>query len=59
MNFATDFGTVRVFSRRLSEQGIFGFAIGRAAQGMRFVIKIQFPDCVYSVFDQLMNEADK
>jgi len=58
-NLATDFGSSRVFNTPLSEQGIVGFAIGCAAQGMRPVAEIQFADYVYPAFDQLVNEAAK
>ncbi|KAL9113563.1 MAG: hypothetical protein Q9227_002301 [Pyrenula ochraceoflavens] len=59
MNLATDFGSERVFNTPLSEQGIAGFAIGCAAEGMRPVAEIQFADYVYPAFDQLVNEAAK
>ena len=59
MNLATEFGTERVFNTPLSEQGIVGFAIGCAAQGMKPVAEIQFADYVYPAFDQLVNEAAK
>lgn len=59
MNLATDFGSERVFNTPLSEQGIVGFAIGCAAQGMRPIAEIQFADYVYPAFDQLVNEAAK
>lgn len=59
MNLATEFGSERVFNTPLSEQGIVGFAIGCAAQGMRPVAEIQFADYVYPAFDQLVNEAAK
>lgn len=59
MNLATDFGPERVFNTPLSEQGIVGFAIGCAAQGMKPVAEIQFADYVYPAFDQLVNEAAK
>ena len=59
MNLATEFGSERVFNTPLSEQGIVGFAIGAAAQGMRPVAEIQFADYVYPAFDQLVNEAAK
>ena len=58
-NLATDFGAARVFNTPLSEQGIVGFAIGAAAQGLRPVAEIQFADYVYPAFDQLVNEAAK
>jgi hypothetical protein len=56
---AADFGSARVFNTPLTEQGIVGFAIGAAAQGMRPVAEIQFADYVYPAFDQLVNEAAK
>lgn len=59
MNLATDFSSDRVFNTPLSEQGIVGFAIGCAAEGMRPVAEIQFADYVYPAFDQLVNEAAK
>ncbi|MCJ1309705.1 hypothetical protein MMC25_003365 [Agyrium rufum] len=59
MNLATEFGSERVFNTPLSEQGIVGFAIGAAAQGMKPIAEIQFADYVYPAFDQLVNEAAK
>lgn len=59
MNLATEFGPERVFNTPLSEQGIVGFAIGCAAQGMKPIAEIQFADYVYPAFDQLVNEAAK
>ena len=59
MNLATEFGSERVFNTPLSEQGIVGFAVGCAAQGMRPVAEIQFADYVYPAFDQFVNEAAK
>lgn len=59
MNLATEFGGERVFNTPLSEQGIAGFAIGAAAQGMKAVAEIQFADYMYPAFDQLVNEATK
>ena len=54
-----DFGGERVFNTPLSEQGIVGFAIGCAAEGMKPIAEIQFADYVYPAFDQLVNEAAK
>lgn len=59
MGLLGDFGPERVFNTPLSEQGIVGFAIGCAAQGMKPIAEIQFADYVYPAFDQLVNEAAK
>lgn len=59
MKLAERFGGVRVFNTPLTEQGIMGFGIGLAAEGMRPVAEIQFADYVYPAFDQLVNEAAK
>jgi 2-oxoisovalerate dehydrogenase E1 component beta subunit len=59
MDLANEFGSERVFNTPLSEQGIVGFAIGCAAQGMKPVAEIQFADYVYPAFDQIVNEAAK
>ncbi|KAI1173544.1 2-oxoisovalerate dehydrogenase beta subunit [Nemania sp. FL0916] len=59
MKLAESFGADRVFNTPLTEQGIMGFGIGLAAEGMRPVAEIQFADYVYPAFDQLVNEAAK
>ncbi|GAB7355354.1 hypothetical protein MBLNU459_g5881t1 [Dothideomycetes sp. NU459] len=59
MNLAGEFGDGRVFNTPLSEQGIVGFAIGAAFEGMKPVAEVQFADYVYPAFDQLVNEAAK
>ncbi|KAH0346367.1 thiamine diphosphate-binding protein, partial [Aureobasidium melanogenum] len=59
MNLASEFGDDRVFNTPLTEQGIIGFAIGAAFEGMRPVAEVQFADYVYPAFDQLVNEAAK
>lgn len=59
MKLAERFGGSRVFNTPLTEQGIMGFGIGLAAEGMRPIAEIQFADYVYPAFDQLVNEAAK
>lgn len=54
-----EFGGSRVFNTPLTEQGIVGFGIGCAAEGMRPVAEIQFADYVFPAFDQIVNEAAK
>lgn len=56
---ADEFGGARVFNTPLTEQGIAGFGIGCAAQGMKPIAEIQFADYVYPAFDQIVNEAAK
>lgn len=51
MGLLGDFGPERVFNTPLSEQGIVGFAIGCAAQGMKPIAEIQFADYV-CMFDR-------
>ncbi|KAK9808306.1 hypothetical protein WJX73_009979 [Symbiochloris irregularis] len=53
------FGRHRVFNTPISEQGIVGFAIGAAAQGLTPVAEIQFADYIHPAFDQFVNEAAK
>ena len=59
MKLSDEFGSERIFNTPLTEQGIAGFAIGCAAEGMKPVAEIQFADYVYPAFDQLVNEAAK
>lgn len=59
MGLAEKHGGERVFNTPLCEQGIMGFAIGMAAEGMRPVAEIQFADYVFPAFDQMVNEAAK
>ncbi|KAG6361546.1 hypothetical protein INS49_009773 [Diaporthe citri] len=53
MKLAETYGGDRVFNTPLSEQGIMGFAIGCAAEGMRPIAEIQFADYVFPAFDQM------
>ena len=40
-------------------QGIVGFGIGAAAQGLTAVAEIQFADYIHPAFDQIVTEAAK
>ncbi|XP_034945830.1 2-oxoisovalerate dehydrogenase subunit beta, mitochondrial isoform X2 [Chelonus insularis] len=53
------FGNDRVFNTPLSEQGIVGFGIGLANQGITSIGEIQFADYIFPALDQLINEAAK
>lgn len=59
MKLAETYGAERIFNTPLTEQGIMGFGIGLAAQGMRPVAEIQFADYVFPAFDQIVNEGAK
>ena len=59
MGLQQEFGEDRVFNTPLCEQGLVGFAIGAALEGMRPIAEIQFADYVYPAFDQIVNEAAK
>lgn len=53
------FGRHRVFNTPLCEQGIAGFGIGLAAEGVTAVAEIQFADYIFPAIDQICNEAAK
>eukprot|EP01099_Mayorella_cantabrigiensis_P001415 TRINITY_DN1610_c0_g1_i1.p1 TRINITY_DN1610_c0_g1~~TRINITY_DN1610_c0_g1_i1.p1 ORF type:complete len:403 (-),score=108.11 TRINITY_DN1610_c0_g1_i1:97-1197(-) len=53
------YGPERVFNTPLCEQGIAGFAIGLAANGVTSIAEIQFADYIFPAFDQIVNEAAK
>jgi len=59
MGLHEKYGTDRVFSTPLSEQGIAGFAIGVAATGATAIAEMQFADYIFPAFDQIVNEAAK
>lgn len=59
VGLAERFGGNRVFNTPLSEQGIAGFAIGAASEGLVPIAEIQFADYIFPAFDQLANEAAK
>ncbi|XP_063976077.1 2-oxoisovalerate dehydrogenase subunit beta, mitochondrial [Diachasmimorpha longicaudata] len=53
------FGADRIFNTPLCEQGIAGFGIGLANQGVTAIAEMQFADYTFPAFDQLVNEAAK
>ena len=59
MGLNEKYGTDRVFSTPLSEQGIAGFAIGAATTGATTIAEMQFADYIFPAFDQIVNEAAK
>mmetsp|Transcript_9440 Transcript_9440/g.14863 ORF Transcript_9440/g.14863 Transcript_9440/m.14863 type:complete len:334 (-) Transcript_9440:556-1557(-) len=53
------YGKERIFNTPLCEQGIAGFGIGLAAEGVTAIAEIQFADYIFPAFDQIVNEAAK
>lgn len=53
------FGEERCFDTPLSEQGIVGFAIGVAQNGLKPICEIQFADYIFPAYDQIVNELAK
>lgn len=51
MGLNEKYGTDRVFSTPLSEQGIAGFAIGLATAGATTIAEMQFADYIFPAFD--------
>ena len=51
MGLHEKYGTDRVFSTPLSEQGIAGFAIGLATAGATTIAEMQFADYIFPAFD--------
>eukprot|EP00056_Hartaetosiga_gracilis_P021582 m.24945 g.24945 ORF g.24945 m.24945 type:complete len:361 (-) comp9153_c0_seq1:141-1223(-) len=59
MDLQAKHGTNRVFNTPLAEQGILGFAVGLASNGINTIAEIQFADYIFPAFDQIVNEAAK
>lgn len=53
------FGEERVFDTPLCEQGIIGFGVGVAQNGLRPICEIQFADYIFPAYDQIVNEVAK
>lgn len=59
VNLREKHGADRVFNTPLSEQGIAGFGIGLASNGINAIAEIQFADYIFPAYDQIVNEAAK
>lgn len=53
------FGEARCFDTPICEQGIIGFALGCALNGLNPIPEIQFADYMFPAYDQLHNEVAK
>lgn len=53
------FGAARIIDTPISEQAIFGLAVGAAMTGSRPIVEIMFGDFITLVMDQLVNQAAK
>ena len=53
------FGESRCFDTPLCEQGIIGFGIGIAQNGLKPICEIQFADYIFPAYDQIVNELAK
>src|SRR3981081_4720127 len=51
------FGAARCVYTPISDLGIVGPAVGRAAYGLRPCVEIQFADYMYPAYDQIVSEA--
>jgi pyruvate/2-oxoglutarate/acetoin dehydrogenase E1 component len=54
-----DFGPQRVIDTPISEQAFTGFAMGAALAGHRPVVEYQIPSLLFTVFEPIVNQAQK
>ena len=59
LGLSKDFGHERILDTPISENGIFGAAVGAAIAGMRPIVDVQYGDFLFCAMDQICNQAAK
>lgn len=59
LGLSKDFGHERILDTPISENGIFGAAVGAAMAGMRPIVDVQYGDFLFCAMDQICNQAAK
>lgn len=59
LGLSDEFGHERILDTPISENGIFGAAVGAALAGMRPIVDVQYGDFLFYAMDQICNQAAK